>query len=166
MVITDMYCLWQPQPGFNRYILFLTDPYLLLLDMKKVNNSCLFCWQFSSMQMQTSQCTLEIVSTEEGTFNFWALEVTDLIENLFLLYSRRIICAENESLQDYKAPVSISPMLQRLSLSSVLWTTASRDHFRINREQYKKKTPESGWKRGQSLWFSKVKYRKSARGPD
>ena len=90
--------------------------------------------------------------------------MTDLIENLFLLYSRRIICAENESLQDYKAPVSISPMLQRLSLSSVLWTTASRDHFRINREQYKKKTPESGWKRAQSLWFSKVKYRKAQGG--
>ena len=55
------------------------------------------------------------------TFGLWSrLEVTDLIENLFLLYSRRIICAENESLQDYEAPVSISPMLQRLSLSSVL----------------------------------------------
>ena len=57
---------------------------------------------------EPSQCTLEIVYTREGTFNFWALEVNDLIENL--LYSRRIICAENESLQDYKAPVSISPV--------------------------------------------------------
>ena len=28
-------------------------------------------------------CTMELVSTEEGTFNFWALEVTDLKENFF-----------------------------------------------------------------------------------
>ena len=63
---------------------------------------------------------MELVSTEEGTFNFWALEVTDPRENMFLLYSRRIMCAQNESLQDYKAPVSVSPVSQRLSLSAGL----------------------------------------------
>ena len=30
-----------------------------------------------------NHCTMELVSTEEGTFNFWALEVTDLKENFF-----------------------------------------------------------------------------------
>ena len=61
---------------------------------------------------------MELLSTEEGTFNCWALEETDPIENLFLLYSRRIMCAENESLQEYKVTVSISPVSQRLSLST------------------------------------------------
>jgi len=28
-----------------------------------------------------SHCTMELVSTEEGTFNFWALEATDPLEN-------------------------------------------------------------------------------------
>ena len=28
-----------------------------------------------------SHFTLELVSTEEGTFNYWALEVTDPLEN-------------------------------------------------------------------------------------
>ena len=37
------------------------------------------------------QCTEEFVYTKEGTFNFGALEVTDLIEILLLLYSRRIM---------------------------------------------------------------------------
>ena len=31
----------------------------------------------------TLHCNMELVFTKEGIFNFWALEVTDLIENFF-----------------------------------------------------------------------------------
>ena len=34
--------------------------------------------EFLKVWCRPSHCTLDIVSTEEGTFNFWALEVTDL----------------------------------------------------------------------------------------
>ena len=33
-----------------------------------------------------SHCTLEILYTQDGTFNFWALEATDFVESKFLLY--------------------------------------------------------------------------------
>ena len=112
-----------------------------------------------------AQCTLEFIYTEKGTFNFWALEVTDLAESKLLLYFCRINWAQDRLLMDYRAPCSTSPVSQQLFLSSGLWTTAWGDHFRISREQYKKKSPESGWKHAQSLWFSKRKYGKSMRGP-
>ena len=31
--------------------------------------------------MVGNHCTFEIACTREGTFNFWALEVTDLVES-------------------------------------------------------------------------------------
>ena len=40
--------------------------------------------------LHSLHCTFEIVSTEEGTFNFWALEVTELRESSLLLYFCRI----------------------------------------------------------------------------
>ena len=67
-----------------------------------------------------NQCTLENVSTEEGTFNFWALEVIDLRESSLLLYFCRINWAQDRLSLNYKDPCSTSPVSQRLSLSSGL----------------------------------------------
>ena len=67
-----------------------------------------------------TQCTLEIVSTEEGTFNFWALEVTYLRESSLLLYFCRINWAQDRLSLNYKDSCSTSPVSQWLSLSSGL----------------------------------------------
>ena len=76
--------------------------------------------------------------TGEATFNLWVLEVTGLVESKLLLY----FWAHDRLSLNYKGPCFTSPVSQRLSLSSGLWITAWRDHFRVNREQYKKKYPE------------------------
>ena len=39
--------------------------------------------------------TKELVYTEEGTFNFWALGVTELVENELLLYFCMINLAQD-----------------------------------------------------------------------
>ena len=106
---------------------------------------------------------MELLKTEEGTFNFWALEVTDLKENFFCSIPGAL-CVQRMRVYRIIRLQSLLPLCpQRLSLSSELWITALREHFRINREQYKKKSPESWWKRTRSLWFSKIKYGKRAR---
>ena len=76
--------------------------------------------QFNSVINNIDHCTFEIVSTEVGTFNFWALEVTDLRESSLLLYFRRINWAQDRLSPTYRDPCSISPVSQRLSLSSGL----------------------------------------------
>ena len=68
----------------------------------------------------SDHCTIEIVSTKEGTFNCWALEVTDLRESSLLLYFCRINWAQDRLSLNYKDPCSTSPVSQRLSLSSGL----------------------------------------------
>ena len=49
-------------------------------------------WNFNCIK---GHCTLEIACTREGTFNFWALEVTDLVESKLLLYFCRISWAQD-----------------------------------------------------------------------
>ena len=71
-------------------------------------------------QERREQCTFEIVSTEEGTFNFWALDVTDLRESSLLLYFCRINWAQDRLSLNFKDPCSTSPVSLRLSLSSGL----------------------------------------------
>ena len=75
---------------------------------------------FFTFTITFNQCTFEIVSTKEGTFNFWALEVTDLRESSLLLYFCRINWAQDRLSLNYKDPCSSSPVSQRLSLSSGL----------------------------------------------
>ena len=70
--------------------------------------------------LELYQSTLEIVSTEEGTINFWALEVIDLRESSLLLYLCRISWAQDRLALNHKDPCSTSPVSQRLSLSSGL----------------------------------------------
>ena len=146
----------------------VTNPVIFAWFCLKYYRSRWFCWKklifiqiwgitkHAARGSETSTIAETLSYTKEVTFNFRTLEVIDLIEILLLLYSRRIMCAGNESWQDYKALVSTSPVPQRLSLSSVLWTTASRGHFRINREQHKMKSPESVHKLAWSLWSLKL----------
>ena len=70
------------------------------------------------------QYTKEFLYTDEDTFNFWALEVTDLTESKLLLYFCRITWAQDRLSTIYKYPYSTSPVFQRLSLLSMLWTIA------------------------------------------
>ena len=70
--------------------------------------------------MVGNHCTFEIACTREGTFNFWALEVTDLVESKLMLYFCRINLAEDRLSLNYRAPCSTSPVSQQLFLSSGL----------------------------------------------
>ena len=58
--------------------------------------------------MVGNHCTFEIACTREGTFNFWALEVTNLVESKLMLYFCRINLAEDRLSLNYRAPCSTS----------------------------------------------------------
>ena len=85
--------------------------------------------------MASGHCTFEIVCTREGTFNCWALQDSGggLVESKLLLYFCRIKWAQDRISLNITDPCSTSPVSQRLSHSPGLWTTAWRDHFRIDR---------------------------------
>jgi len=65
-------------------------------------------------------CTMELVYTKDGTFNFWALEVTDLVKSKLLICFCRINWVQDRLSLDYEDPCSSSPVSQRLTLLSGL----------------------------------------------